>query len=73
MIGRIKVWLLGLLFVYYSIIKNISVMREELEALLAKLEDVELDLVERDIIQDGDRLSDALGVIKGKIMDEWNK
>jgi hypothetical protein len=48
-------------------------MREELEALLARLEDVELDLVEKDIIQDGDRLSDALGVIKGKIMDGWNK
>jgi hypothetical protein len=48
-------------------------MREELETLLAKLEDIELELVEKDIIQDGDRLSDALGVIKGKIMDEWNK
>lgn len=48
-------------------------MREELEALLDRLEDVELELVERDIIEDGGRLSDALGVIKGKIMDEWNK
>jgi hypothetical protein len=48
-------------------------MREELETLLAKLEDIELELVEKDIIQDGDRLSDTLGVIKGKIMDGWNK
>ena len=62
-------------------------MREELETLLAKLEDIELELVEKGIIQDGDRLSDTLGVIKGKIMDgkimdgkimdewnnEWNK
>jgi hypothetical protein len=57
-------------------------MREELETLLAKLEDIELELVEKGIIQDGDRLSDVLGVIKGKIMDgkimdewndEWNK
>ena len=44
----------------------------ELELLLEKLEAVELELVERDIIQDGGRLSDALGVIKGKIMDEFN-
>lgn len=48
-------------------------MKNELETLLDKLEDIELELVEKDIIQDGDRLSDALGVIKGKIMDEWNK
>ena len=48
-------------------------MKNELELLLEKLEAVELQLVENDIIQDGGILSDALGVIKSKIMDKINK
>lgn len=44
----------------------------ELELLLEKLEAVELELVERGIIQDEGRLSDALSVIKGKICDKFN-
>ena len=41
-----------------------SLSKFELEKLLLKLGDIEIELVEADIIEDGDEFSDMLGDLK---------
>jgi hypothetical protein len=42
---------------------------EELELMFIKLERLELQLVENDIIEDGDMISEALGELKERLME----
>ena len=68
-----NVWPLINKFVYYSIIKNKNVMKnqvEELELMFIKLERLELQLVENDVIEDGDMISEALGELKERLYDK---
>ena len=43
---------------------------EELELMFIRLERLELQLVENDVIEDGDMISEALGELKERLYDK---
>jgi hypothetical protein len=43
---------------------------EELELMFIRLERLELQLVENEILEDGDMMSDALGELKERLYDK---
>ena len=43
---------------------------EELELMLIRLENLELQLVENELLEDGDMMSDVLGELKERLYDK---